>query len=134
MLVTIQEVWLVTKCDENRYPNGSPKSSKSNHWAPMADLFEMLLGFEIIFAEYFLGAKSLPEIAKFNNAGSQIEKMVRLVGVGGRGGVLVRRKRRGSVEDFAGEHSVKSSARRSEGGGGLKATASAADPYENSCW
>ena len=38
-----------------------------------------------------------------------------LVGVGGRGGVPGRRKRRGYV---AGEHSVKGLARRSTGGGG----------------
>ena len=44
---------------------------------------------------------------------------------GGEGGGVILLE----FEDFAGEHSVNGSARRSEGGGGcLKATASTADP------
>ena len=63
-------------------------------------------------------AKSQPKIAMISDLGRQIEnEKVDFGGVGGRGSVPGRRKRRGYV---AGEHSVKGLARRSEDGGGFK--------------
>ena len=66
-------------------------------------------------------AKSRPEIANLSNVGGQIEK-TRFVWEGSAGEAVCRGRERGvklpEFEDFAGEHSVKDLARRSEGGGG----------------
>ena len=67
-------------------------------------------------------AKSLPKIEKLNNVGGQFEKLW-FVWSGSAGEAVCWGGERAGVmlpefEDFTVEHSVKDSARRSEGGGG----------------
>ena len=76
------------------------------------------------FLTCFLLAKSRPQIKQISDFGREIEKGG-LVLEGSAGEVVFRAGERGGVmlpelEDFAGEHSVKDLARRSEGGGGFK--------------
>ena len=99
---------------------------------PWSSFFEILCDFESMCFLVFGSAKNRPQIANFSNVGGQFEK-TRLVLEGsaaeaacwGREGVGVLKIEMHLLSDLA---------RRTEGGGGLEATASAADPYENSCW
>ena len=73
-----------------------------------------------VFDEFLVRQKVGP--AKFSNVGGQLEKMW-LVCEGSAGEAVCWGGERGGVqlpefEDFAGGHSIKDSARRSEGGGG----------------
>ena len=118
---------------KNGCPNGSHKSSKSSHWAPMVEFLrfcEVLKG--CVFWWVFGLAKSLLKNWK-NQRLWQTNwfRWVGLVWVGGRGGVPGKKKSWG-LEDCM--YLLSGLARRTEGGGGLKATAFTADPYVNWCW
>ena len=79
---------------KNGRPSGPKKSSKSSHWAPMVELFEILWGFErmyLLMCVWF-GKKSAKNRNDQRLWQTNRKNAVGLGGVGGRGGVPGKRK------------------------------------------
>ena len=85
------------KLTENGGPDGIKEASKSMPWASKVTFVEIWGVSNIfLFVMTFGSAKSWPPNAKISDFGRQSDKqLLSVVGVGGRGGVLGRRKRRG---------------------------------------